>query len=542
MVFNNDNGGGAMHLRAVLSTVLVAFFVILMIAPAFSQDMVDVLLTLEKINKRMAQLETTQKQDVQKLQNQIVNQVPGGAEQPNFMGSFDSLKTQVAELRQSMSNYAGLNGSVTTLASRFDGLEKDMAAVKTNPGNTGGSGMPPTLVAELQGLTDELKEAIKKQPPEPAKPGAPVAADKGALSKYDMKIYGFVKLEAMRDNTEVVKGDWLLYANKGGTPQSRQNIFTMNARQSRLGLKIGGPQVGTKGKINALFEVDFAGGFPNSATAARQPNLRLRNAWVELNYPKWEARFGQDWGLISGPFPKSSSFTVLGCAGNLWMNYPQASFTLKENPMKFAISINRPMAGDLKYDENASGDLDPVDNGERTAMPWLMSRAWFTAGKLTTSVSSHYGTKKINDLSAHSHTVKSYSANADVVFKIGHVSLTTRGFYGENLNSFLGGINQGYTTDSSSVKSITAAGGWGQVMYDFSDSWAATFGAGIDDPKNSDLTNGMRARNQVIYSNVAYKIQKAVEFVFETDYLKTYFVKARSGENWRTQFTSYFRF
>jgi hypothetical protein len=219
-------------------------------------------------------------------------------------------------------------------------------------------------------------------------------------------LYGFIKLEAIRDNTEVVKGDWLLYANKGGTAQSRQEVFTMNARHSRIGLKIGGPGVGTKGKINSIMEVDFAGGFTNSSTAARQPNLRLRNAWVELNYPKWELRFGQDWALISGPFPNTTNFVVMGCAGNLWMSYPQIAFTLKESPMKFSFSINRPMAGDIKYEAYASGDLDPVDNGEKTAMPWLMGRTWFTSGKLTTSVSGHYGAKKINDLSARSHSVQ----------------------------------------------------------------------------------------------------------------------------------------
>jgi hypothetical protein len=129
-----------------------------------------------------------------------------------------------------------------------------------------------------------------------------------------------------------------------------------------------------------------------------------------------------------------------------------------------------------------------------------------------------------------------------VVYKIGRVSFTTRGFYGENLNSFLGGINQGYTTDSTSVTNIASGGGWAQLMYDFSDSWSATLGGGLDDPKNDDLKTGMRARNEIVYTNVSLKIQKAIELIGEVDFLKTTYIDARTGRNMRFQFASYFRF
>jgi hypothetical protein len=532
-----------MAIRRIAVLTLMVIFSAIMTSQALGQDLVDVLLSLEKINKRLSQLESTQKQDIQKLEKQIASAEPvggGGSNQAALTGAIDDLRAQLNQLQQAMGNYQTLDQSLAALSGRFDSMEKQLAEVRSAPNPTSSSMIPPDLVAELRNLTSEVKTAINKPT---APPTAPTAADnKNALSKYDIKIYGFVKLEAIRDNTEVVKGDWLLYANKGGTPQSKQEVFTMNARHSRIGLKMAGPTIGTNGKSNALVEVDFAGGFPNSSTAARQPNIRMRNTWVEMVFPKWEVRFGQDWALTSGPFPNTASFVVLACAGNLWMNYPQIAFTLKEKPMKFSLSINRPMAGDLKYEEYSAGDLDPVDNGEKTAMPWLMGRSWLTLGKVTASVSGHYGTKKINDLAAHGHIVETYSANADVIFKIGKFGFTGRGFYGENLNSFLGGINQGYTTDSTSVENIAAGGGWAQLMYDFSDSWAATLGGGLDDPKNSDLKTGMRARNEIVYANVSYKIQKAIELIGEVDYLQTKYIDARTGYNTRVQFASYFRF
>lgn len=532
-----------MAIRRIAVLTLMVIFSAIMTSQALGQDLVDVLLSLEKINKRISQLESTQKQDIQKLEKQIAMGEPvggGGSDQTTLNGAIDDLRAQLSQLQQTMGKYQTLDQSLAALSGRFDGMEKQLAEVKTSPNPTSSSMIPPDLVAELRNLTGEVKSAISKPT---APPTAPTPADnKNAISKYDVKIYGFVKLEAIRDNTEVVKGDWLLYANKGGTPQSKQEVFTMNARHSRIGLKMAGPTIGTNGKSNALMEVDFAGGFPNSSTAARQPNIRMRNTWIEMVFPKWEVRFGQDWALTSGPFPNTASFVVLGCAGNLWMNYPQIAFTFKEKPMKFSFSINRPMAGDLKYEDNAAGDLDPVDGGEKTAMPWLMGRSWLTLGKVTASVSGHFGNKKINDLATHGHIVNTYSTNADVTFKIGKFSFTSRGFYGENLNSFLGGINQGYTTDSTSVKNITAGGGWAQLMYDFSDSWAATLGGGLDDPKNADLKAGMRARNEIVYTNVIFKIQKAIELIGEVDYLQTQYIDARTGYNTRVQFASYFRF
>jgi hypothetical protein len=246
--------------------------------------------------------------------------------------------------------------------------------------------------------------------------------------------------------------------------------------------------------------------------------------------------------LISGPFPNTTSFVVNGGSGNLWMRFPQVSFTYKLTPMKFAVSVNRPIAGNAKYEEFASGDLDPVDDGERTGYPWVMSRIYYTKGNHTASVSGHFGQEMINDLSAKAHRTNSYSINGDVVSKIGHLGFTGRAFYGANLNSFLGGILQGYINDSSSVTNIKSIGGWSQLSYEFSNAWSSTIGFGIDDPKNDVLKAGMRSQNRVIFANVVFKVQKAVELILETEHLRTSYLNARTGNNTRFQFASYFKF
>jgi len=368
------------------------------------------------------------------------------------------------------------------------------------------------------------------------------AGNKNVNSEFKVKLYGFVKFETILDNTELAKGDWMLFARSGQNSSSGQNIFTMNARHTRLGIKISGPEAKGKRRINGLVEFDFAGGFTNSSTAARQPVLRLRHAWVEINTPKYEARFGQDWALISGPFPNTTSFVVGAGKGNLWMRYAQMRLTFKNNKSKIAFSLNRPMAGNIKYNDFESGDFDPVGDGERTGLPWLMGRLWLYSGKTSFSVSGHYGTEKITDLSGSPHNMVTYSVNADFISSFGPFFVTGRGFLGENLNSFFGGVFQGFTRDSLSVNNVKSKGGWGQIKFKINDLWGITAGGGVDDPVNSDIDSGMRSKNQWLFANITHTVQKSLIFMLECDYLKTSYIDREEGENIRFQFVTYFKF
>lgn len=372
---------------------------------------------------------------------------------------------------------------------------------------------------------------------------AMLVAGEAVQSKYPVKLYGFVRMEASYDNTEIAKGDWLLFARPGNSAYADRSTFTMSARHSRVGLQLGGPEVCGDGKVKGLIEVDFGGGFPNSSTAARQPILRLRHAWVEINKPGWELRFGQDWALISGPFPNTTSFVVGAGKGHLWMRYPQIKYTLKASKaIKLAVSLNRPMAGNIKYEDFAGGDFDPVGDGERSGKPWLMGRLWLNSGLAVFSVSGHYGQERINDLSAAAHDLTSYSMNADVVVSTGPVKWQARAFMGENLNSFFGGIFQGFTKDSSSVSNIAVKGGYAQGVYTINKKWAVTLGGGMDDPDDADLNSGMRSRNTWLFGNVALNYSKDLIFMLETESLKTDYLDGEAGENLRLQFVTYLKF
>ena len=132
--------------------------------------------------------------------------------------------------------------------------------------------------------------------------------------------------------------------------------------------------------------------------------------------------------------------------------------------------------------------------------------------------------------------------NADFVLKFGPLSLTTRGFYGENLNSFFGGVFQGFRRDPLAVTNVASQGGWAQGVYKFNKYWSATAGFGFDDPDDKDLGAGGRARNDWQFANVVFSLTKSLIFMLELDNLKTTYLGLKNGQNQRVQFVSYYKF
>lgn len=371
--------------------------------------------------------------------------------------------------------------------------------------------------------------------------GALCAQDKPGIT---FKPYGFVRFETIVDQNETFKGDWMLFVPSGSDGNGG---FTMNARHTRIGVKIGGGEFGDNGQINGLIEMDFAGGFPNSGTAARQPIPRLRHAWVELVKPCWSLRFGQDWALISGPFPSTTSFVVGAGKGNLWMRFPQIKFTTGKGKVKAAFSINRPIAGNIKYDDYAGGDFDVVGDGERSGRPWLMGRLWLNCKRGGVSVMGHVGWEKIINTAVTDDMTTSYSVAAEGRLALSRVALTAKGFTGKNLNTFLGSIFRqnrivGNDVDGYKIQGVRSTGGWAQAKFSFSPTLSSTVGGGLEAINEDDFADKMRSKNTWFFVNLAKKVSSRVTFTVEAEHLTTEYTNLPNGENWRGMFVSLFTF
>lgn len=354
--------------------------------------------------------------------------------------------------------------------------------------------------------------------------------------------YGFVRAESYYDTESVVSGDWLIYSKADNTPGRDLGQFSVSARHSRIGVKISGLQLGDQVDVIGKLEADFAGGFPNSSTAARQPLLRLRIATISFKTQHWEVRFGQDWVLLSFPYPNTANFVIGAGSGNMWMRMPQLRVAYTGGPVTLTGSVNRPLAGNAKYDSFNSSDLDVNSDGEETGLPFLMGRIDYERKAIGIGVFGHVGWEDIDDLAGLTHRKMGWSVNGAVRLESKAFRIRAKVFQGENLNSFFGGILQGYVQQQNAVENIASMGGWADLTLFLSEKWSCAAGAGMDDPDDEFLGAANRDLNEFMFGNISFKPVKRLTFTFETNYIQTTYVDESKGDNIRFQVLSVFTF
>jgi hypothetical protein len=124
--------------------------------------------------------------------------------------------------------------------------------------------------------------------------------------------YGFIKATAEQDSSSPngddfpIPGGLMLLPGSNTGPNAGPE-FHMKARQSRIGLNLEWPGLSEKMTLTGRFEADFEGNFNEAdnadVTSIRNPNLRLRLAYVRLDYHATDRTSlffvgGQDWTLF----------------------------------------------------------------------------------------------------------------------------------------------------------------------------------------------------------------------------------------------------
>jgi hypothetical protein len=95
-------------------------------------------------------------------------------------------------------------------------------------------------------------------------------------------------------------------------------------------------------------------------------------------------------------------------------------------------------------------------------------------------------------------------------------------FHGQTLGTYGGGVFQNVNT--TTFRPVHAAGGWGQVDYYFTPCLHSHFGAGVDDPADSELAPLQIAQNRTVFANLIWDLNQsfriAGELTFrDTDYI-----------------------
>lgn len=380
--------------------------------------------------------------------------------------------------------------------------------------------------------------------------------------------YGIIWVSAAYDSQATVPGEFSLYS------QSReindQPFFDIDARTSRLGLFVDGPEIATLPtgtKVRGVLEADFQGTMNQSRNRG---GIQLRKAFVELKNEKqqWRWAFGQDWEIISPLYPQMLPYLPAGFAGNIGYRRTQLrfekGFTHSEN---FKTLTQVAMTDDFISDFLAT----PGVSGKSSGIPMFQGRVALSFGEQarcglpwTIGFSGHIGQQLYTfapltgtslTATAVNKPIRSWSGNVDLDLPITK-ALRFQGEYylGENLSGSCGAINQG--VDLFRREGIRDQGGWIALHSEFNKLHNNT-GWALDVPLDGDViatalpTAGIsfsRTRNTVLFTNFLYNWSKelmtGIEFGFwKTNYRRAdltgtepVFLPMKAGETFRTEF------
>ncbi|MGI6400924.1 MAG: hypothetical protein ACOX0A_02240 [Thermoguttaceae bacterium] len=409
--------------------------------------------------------------------------------------------------------------------------------------------------ADIEVLREEMKEEAKGW----------------AWQKDNLKItpYGFLNLSVSSDTQRAVPGEYILYVQNPDVDTSAD--FTIDARTSRLGLKIEGPRIERlNSTLGGVAEIDFQGTYRDSKNKG---GVQLRRAYAELVDAQNERRLllGQDCDVISSIQPVMLNYLPSIFAGN--MGYRRAQIRFEQG---WSCSSNLHLLGQIAAVDNVLGDFTstvgvspasagwPVIEGRLAATLFQEARGGLP---LTIGLSGHIGeqyytfapiagvpTSSVTERKA----IKTWSANFDFDAPVTSTfKIQGEFFRGSDLSSFGGGINQG--VDLYLREAIDSKGWWVAAHKDWTENFSSNIGYGIDKPDKDTLvgvtiaSNGQtsaRTKNQLYFVNGLYNwtdnFMTGLEFSYwETNYRTQdvsgsfpSIVSDKTGKAFRTEFTT----
>lgn len=380
--------------------------------------------------------------------------------------------------------------------------------------------------------------------------------------QWKSQLYGFMKLDAVyNDSQRVVNTTSPLFVSSekpDDVDARKSGSFVMSARTSRLGFKIWGPKVFGDGVPMARVEFDFWGDTPTSSgMSVRQSQMRLRLAYVQIDWPtKTYLLAGNQW-MLGVPFPVAPdqvTFIPLPGAGFLFMREPQIavgqSFGNKEFSTKIEASVSTPQGND-GIDSSADyfnpgprgSQLYTAGVGEASEQPSYKARLTFNINpmqgvNIILGGSGQYMTEQHSlkigtgdtDADYTTKDVDSWYGQFFASFSYNFVSLMGHYFQGENIDQYFGGIFQGVTKENegsadASIKAVKSAGYWAQLRIDLRKldliPFTFSFGYGQEKVDEDTIADSGRSKNSNAWANFWWYWNANYRLGFEVTKIQT---------------------
>lgn len=420
-------------------------------------------------------------------------------------------------------------------------------------------------MAELERETESLRtelEGLRTQPTRlPPVTATPASMSHSALApQADEEFFTWGELQAEMKRLTFTKGDFrivpygafwadMIYQTERTSPGSYtvfvpsrevegENAFIVDARRTRLGLKIDGPRIPLlhNSVSGAVVEIDFQS--PVTSASANRPTVLLRHAYWHAKNDYYRVLVGQHWDVISPLNASTLNYSVGWVGGNIGYRRTQFRFERYFHPdpnlmLTSQIAIVQKIVTDFATTAGV--------NREPGGWPILQGRLATTVGDRTNGrpievgVSGHIGETGFDFLTegppplslppADDQRFRTWSFNVDMRVPItDRLSMKGEFFTGENLSAFLGGIGQGVCGCTRST--VRSTGGWFDLTYELTDRWRVVAGYGLDDPIDNDLLFG-RTYNQFIFANTSYDVTKSLVTGFEVTSWRTLYQDLR---------------
>lgn len=401
--------------------------------------------------------------------------------------------------------------------------------------------------AELKQRVEKLEGEVEKlQKTTPVSSAGETPATRLPVwSSLDIQIYGYLKLDAAYDDSQINNGDFAQWVMPENTNDD-DNQFNMTANETRLGVRINGPdngQMETSGRV----ELDFYGGGDENKS-----HLMMRHAYMKLYWPaeRFSILAGQTSDVISPLLPSTVNYSVGWWVGNIGYRRPQIRLT-KEIGLDTDIDLKLEgaLARTIGRDNiNLAGTLD---SGEDEGFPTLQGRASVTLpvfgpGDTTVGISGHWGHEEYDTTVYGDHEdFTTWSLNFDLTQPVcENVTIQAELFTGDNLDAYLGGIGQGVTTAAgpNQNEEIGSSGGWIAAGLGPWDDIRYNVGVAMDDVDRSNVQPGDRTLNRSIFGNMFYALSEHVEWALELSHWRTEYRGGGDGDSLRIQTALIYKF
>jgi type II secretory pathway pseudopilin PulG len=439
------------------------------------------------------------------------------------------------------------DASRENLQQRVEQLESQMEAMRaelTKLKSALGGDANTTVVAEKKPVESTGAPSSSPQRKEQATEKHPTGIDLGPVRAVP---YGTIYFNAFGNSGGTNNADDPLFA----TPTNQGNV-SMSVRQTRLGLKLEGPSI-MQAKSRGQIEADFFGGFPAIGVGDNFGIVRLRLAFVRLDWEKTSLEAGQDWMVFAPNNPVSiaaAAIPQMAAAGNPWARLPQIRVERRwvSGKVLWQGAVLAPSTGDSPAATTSPFFLQPT-TGAASRVPFFQSRVAFNNGnwlgtKKSGSIgfSGQYGRARMANTTGNNQ-IESLGVAANWNFPIvARLTINGEAFFGRNLAGFQAGAFQGFNPDfayrrgttliSGGPRAIGTRGGWTQLGFTpptLSDRLTIYGTYGIDDPRDSDLvslTRDWRLRNQAYAFSFLYKFTPQLSWGIEFRRFDTFYLQS----------------